>query len=112
MANTNAIVSNVYFFYLASYYFLGFLSTELTPCMTNKKLNVNSINGSIALTVLKENFFDGEYTSGTIVSKKSFNLTQFGTKLIIEFRAAFRTDLGIYPQILLMPDNTLESTDN
>ena len=76
--------------------------------MTNNKLNVNSINGSLALTVLSERFFDGEYTSATIVSKKSFNLTESEKKLIIKFRAAFRTDLGIYPHIRLMPDRMIE----
>ena len=99
--------------YHASYFLLGFLSFKfirgVTPCITNNKLNINSINGSLALTALREKFFDGEYTSAAIVSKKSFNLSEFGTKFIIKLRAAFTTDLDIYPRILLMTDSTLEN---
>ena len=84
-------------------------NSYITPCITNNKRNIFSYNGSLALTLLKEKYFDGDFTTATIISKTSFNLTEFGTKLVIKFRAAFRKDLGIYPQILLLSDKTIES---
>ena len=71
--------------------------------MTNDIINVRTINGTLTLTAVREKYFDGEYTSSTIISRQSFEWKSSGsnTKLLIQFRAAFATDLGIFPRIIL-----------
>ena len=70
--------------------------------MTNNTNNIKTINGSLVLTVNQDKYFDGDFTSATIVSKQTFEWKDTRYKLLIKYRAAFDSDAGIYPRIFLI----------
>ena len=58
------------------------------------------------MTAIKEPFANHSFTSATIITKKSFNLTR--SNLIFEIRASFPSAKGVFGVILLSPQEVIE----
>ena len=71
-------------------------------CATNSTKNLRIISGALVLTAIKESFANKSFTSATVISRQSFNLTR--SNLIFEARAALPTAEGVFAIVLLIPE--------
>ena len=71
-------------------------------CATNSTKNLRIISGALVLTAIKESFANKSFTSATVITRQSFNLTR--SNLIFEVRAALLTAEGVFAIILLISE--------
>ena len=61
------------------------------------------------MTAIKESFANKSFTSATIITRESFNLTR--SNLIFEVRAAFSLAEGVFGAVLLISEKDLVDHD-
>jgi hypothetical protein len=67
-------------------------------CNTNSPKNVRLIDGTLAITVIREKYLNKEYTSAKIITKEGFTFGRF------EIRAALPKGKMLRPAIFMMAD--------
>ena len=81
------------------------LSAKWLSCPTNRTKNIRIISGSLVLTAIQEPLANHSFTTATVISKESFNLTR--SNLIFKVRASFPSAKGVFGVILLTPEEYL-----
>ena len=76
-------------------------------CATIREKNLRTISGALVLTAFQESFADHSFTSATVISKDSFNLSS--SNLTFEVRAAVPTAGGLYGQIMFIPEQDFKN---
>src|SRR5690349_1045941 len=76
---------------------------EPLSCATNRTKNLRTLSGALVLTAIQESIANHSFTSATIITRESFNLTS--SNLIFEVSAALPTAEGVFGVILLLPDH-------
>ena len=83
---------------------------ELTPKQlsraTNKTKNLRIISGSLVLIAIQESLANHNFTSTTVITWDSFNLTS--SNLIFEVRASFPFAKGVYGVVFLIPEKDVD----
>ena len=74
-------------------------------CSTNRSKNLRTISGALVLTAIQESFVNHSFTSATIITRESFNLSS--SNLLFEVRASFPTSQDVFGQLLLIPEQDL-----
>ena len=88
-------------------FFSNSLNTKQLSCATNRTKNLRTISGALVLTAIKEYFANHSFTSATIITRESFNLSS--SNLIFEIRVALPTTDGLSGQVLLIPEDDLKT---
>ena len=81
------------------------LTTNQLSCATNRTRNLRTISGTLVLTAIQGSFANKSFTSATIITRQSFNLTS--SNLIFKIRGAFPLAEGIFGAVLLIPETDL-----
>ena len=77
-------------------------------CSTSNKVNLRTINGTLAITARKEKYFDSGFTTATIISKDTFKLHSKSERLLFRIRASLPLIDGLIPRVYLISSPTKE----
>ena len=80
---------------------LEILPTQL-DCATNRTENLRTISGALVLTAIQESFANNSFTSATVITRQSFDLSR--SNLTFEVRAALPSSDILSGHILLITE--------